>query len=612
MRSRGAKRWGIHRFTGGFAALTVLASSAGNWPMWRGPAMTGVTADKGFPEKWSKTENVRWRVDLPGPGNSTPVVWGDRVFVSQAVLEQDRRLVLCFDRATGKQLWQSGVTYSEPEPTQENNPYCSGSPATDGEQVYVCFGSAGVYAYDFTGREVWHRDLGKLENMFGNAVSPILHGDLCILNYGPGANARLIALNKASGKTVWEIEPPKPDPNEFPARGPGGPGGRGGRGGFGPGAVLAPQLMSQGDRDGDQALTKPEFSALADAWFDRLDPDKAGKLSQEQFSERLNLVLPAPQGSGPPGGDPPGGQGPGGGRGFGPGRFVGPGLFSAADTDENGSLTRTELKSTFEKWSSEWDSNRGGSLNEEELRAGLEAALPRPGFGGRGGPGPGGRGGRGPGGDPAMGASWSTPIALNTGNHEEVIVCTAGRLTAYDPADGRQLWMSKGLGASIYTSPVWGEGVIFAATSGPGGGPAIAVKPGGNGEVTESHRAWRLEQLKSTIGSGVVHDRHIFLIGQDGVALCLDLQTGNTIWEERLKGTGARGSSWSSMLLADGKIYVPNQSGEVFLVRASPQFEVLVINSVEEPTNASLAASNGELFMRTDKGLWCFSNTSTK
>jgi len=608
-----------------FLAFSALfTATAADWPAWRGPAMTGVSSEKNLPLKWSDKENVRWRVALPGPGNSSPIVWGSRVFLSQAVQNENRRTLMCFDRAHGKLLWQSGVIYAEPEPTSENNPYCAGSPATDGERVYVCFGSAGVYAYDYDGREVWHRDLGKLNHMFGNAVSPVLAGDLCVLHYGPDAKARLVALKKQNGEIAWDVEPPKPEESELQMAGPGGPGGTGGPGGrpggpggpggFGPGMMLAQQMLSQGDKNADGALTKEELSALADAWFDKLDPDKTGKLSQEQFSERLNDVLGPPPGPGGPGERPGGGgQRPGGGRGFGPGRFLGPGLFALADTDKDGTLTRSEFRGTFEKWASEWDTNKRGSLNAEQLRAGLDAALPRPNFGGPGGRGAGGPGGRGPGGpggpgggDPARGSSWSTPIVVNAAGREEVILSTAGRLAAYDPASGKQLWMSKGLGASIYTSPVWGDGVVFAATSGPGGGPAIAVKAGGSGDVTASHRVWRLARAKSEIGSGVIYEGHLYTITQEGIAQCLDLNTGGTVWEERLRGPGPRGGSWSSMLLADGRIYVPNQSGDVFVLRAAPTFELVATNSVDEPTNASLAASNGELFMRTDQGLWCF------
>jgi hypothetical protein len=183
------------------------------------------------------------------------------------------------------------------------------------------------------------------------------------------------------------------DLNETFSR-PGGPGfggGPGGPGGFGPGVMVALQMLEQGDKDGDRKLAQAEFAALAEAWFDKLDPDKSGKVSQQQFSDRLSEVLPPPQGFGPPGGGPPGG-----GRGFGPGRFLGPGLFTAVDTDKDGSLTRIELKGVFNKWASAWDSDKSGLLSEDKLRQGLAAVLPRPNFG-RGG-GPGGAGGRGFGG----------------------------------------------------------------------------------------------------------------------------------------------------------------------------------------------------------------------
>jgi hypothetical protein len=194
---------------------------------------------------------------------------------------------------------------------------------------------------------------------------------------------------------------------------PGGPGFGGGRGGgpggFGPGMILAGQLIEQGDQDADKKLTKTELTTLADVWFDKLDSGKAGKLTQEQFVQNFGEVLPLPAGFGPPGGGGP--AGPGGGRGgFGPGMFIGPGFFTATDTDKDGSVTRDEFKNTFAKWSETWDVDKAGSVNEEQIRAGLNTALPQPSFGGRGGPGgpggagPGGPGGRGgPGGGRGMG-----------------------------------------------------------------------------------------------------------------------------------------------------------------------------------------------------------------
>ena len=216
------------------------------------------------------------------------------------------------------------------------------------------------------------------------------------------------------------------DSNETFAR-PGGPGfgggrgGRGGPGGFGPGAMLGPQMLSQADKNNDQKLTKEEFTALADVWFDKLDLNQTGKLSQQQFADKLTAILPAPQGFGPPGGGPPGGgQGPGGGPGgTGPAMFIAPGLFTAVDANKDDSLTRAELKSAFGKWFAEWDAEKTGSLNEEKIRSGLTAALPRPNFGGPGGPG-GPGGGRGPGGGGGMpqveGVKLDPLIAANDAN----------------------------------------------------------------------------------------------------------------------------------------------------------------------------------------------------
>src|SRR5881628_3689705 len=112
-------------------AFITISASAANWPGWRGPQGTGVSPETGLPLRWSTNENIRWRAPLPERGNSTPVIWGNRVFVSQAVEKENRRTLICFDRSTGKQLWQSGVAFPEKELSHETNPQCSASPVTD-------------------------------------------------------------------------------------------------------------------------------------------------------------------------------------------------------------------------------------------------------------------------------------------------------------------------------------------------------------------------------------------------------------------------------------------------------------------------------------------------
>jgi outer membrane protein assembly factor BamB len=186
---------------------------ANNWPSWRGPNANGATTQTGFPISWSATSNVLWRVELPEPGNSSPIIWKDRVFVTQAI--GNRRALLCIDRRSGVVLWTAGPVYDQPEPAmKENNPYCAASPVTDGKRVIAHFGSAGVYCYDFKGRELWRADVGTISHPFGPASSPCLDENRLFVFVGPGASANewIVALDKRTGKTLWRS--PALQPNE--------------------------------------------------------------------------------------------------------------------------------------------------------------------------------------------------------------------------------------------------------------------------------------------------------------------------------------------------------------------------------------------------------------
>jgi hypothetical protein len=197
-------------FAAAVAVLTVLpamAASAADWPAWRGPTGQGASDEKGLPLTWSATENVKWKVPLADPGNSTPVVWGDRVFLTQANKGGTVRSVICFSRTDGKVLWQKDLAYDVAERAYNPNWYANASPATDGERVVVSFGSAGLYCYDLAGKELWKRtDLGKWEHTFGNSASPVLYGELVIQWCGPNDKGRnyLLAVKKTTGETVWE------------------------------------------------------------------------------------------------------------------------------------------------------------------------------------------------------------------------------------------------------------------------------------------------------------------------------------------------------------------------------------------------------------------------
>jgi outer membrane protein assembly factor BamB len=186
-------------------ASSALSLPAANWPSWRGPGHDNISPETQFPTNWSRSENVKWRAPLPEAGNSSPIVWGDTVFVTQPVRDGKERTLMAFDRATGKVRWQHGVTYDAADPRHKSNPHCSASPVTDGERVVASFASAGIVAYDFSGKQLWKADLGSQRHEWGQGSSPILHGDLVIVYHGPGAFSALHALDKRTGLKKWSV-----------------------------------------------------------------------------------------------------------------------------------------------------------------------------------------------------------------------------------------------------------------------------------------------------------------------------------------------------------------------------------------------------------------------
>ena len=151
---------------------------------------------------------MKWKVPVAHPGNSTPVVWGDVVFLTQANKGGTVRSLLCLARADGRLRWQKDIEYPEKERNWNENWYANASPAVDGERVVVSFASAGMSCYDFAGKALWKRtDLGKWDHAFGSGASPVIHGDVAVLwcgpNEGEGRNP-LLAVDKRTGRTVWE------------------------------------------------------------------------------------------------------------------------------------------------------------------------------------------------------------------------------------------------------------------------------------------------------------------------------------------------------------------------------------------------------------------------
>ena len=398
-------------------AATNREAASENWPTWRGVNGDGILQEGRAPTKWDRETNVRWRVELPEPGNSTPIVWEDRVFVTQPVEDGRRRTLMCFDRLTGAKLWHSGLDAVEMEPTHKTNPYCSPSPVTDGERVICWFGSTGLVAFDMDGEQLWQRPLGQVKHIFGYGQSPVILGDLCFLNFGPGTREFAVAVDKKTGEVVWRYDAPRP-------------------------------------------------------------------------------AVPADNGR-----------------------------------DIHG--------------------------------------------------------------------MWSTPIVAGGA----IIFCFRDAIIGFEPATGRQLWICHGLGPQMKASPVAGEGVVVAL--GGRDSSSLAVRLGGTGDVTDTHVLWRYPQARSRLGTGVIHDGHLYANKRNGLIECIDLRTGEVIWEKRHSVPGNSSDTWSSLTLVDGKIYAMNQAADVFVLDASPEYNLVATNSLAEHTNSSVSASPGNLFIRTHEALWC-------
>jgi outer membrane protein assembly factor BamB len=136
-------------------------------------------------------------------------------------------------------------------------------------------------------------------------------------------------------------------------------------------------------------------------------------------------------------------------------------------------------------------------------------------------------------------------------------------------------------------------------------GMSIAVRPGGRGDITESRRLWHHPRTQQRIGSGVIKDGHIYIHNDPSTAECFDLKTGERVWQERMSGESARGTNWSSIMLAGDHCYTITQGGDCFVFKASPKFELVSVNSLGEWSNSSIVPSDGELFIRTHEALWC-------
>jgi outer membrane protein assembly factor BamB len=215
---------------------SIVDASGGNWPQWRGPAGTGVSTEKNLPTEWSATKNIKWKTPIAGRSHSSPIVWGNKIFVTTAIegevvpgakavkhMNGDKEFlhpdsigadrnhvfkVICLNATTGQILWEQKAFEGTPyDNRHRKSSFAASTPATDGKYVYAFFGSEGLYAYDMSGKLAWKADLGKLGTVgMGTGTSPILHENLVLMQCDEdnGEASFIVALDKKTGKEVWK------------------------------------------------------------------------------------------------------------------------------------------------------------------------------------------------------------------------------------------------------------------------------------------------------------------------------------------------------------------------------------------------------------------------
>ena len=192
-------------------AAIGLSGRAENWPQWRGPRGDGTSLETHLPVHWSATSNVAWTVEVPGTGHASPIVWGDRVFTVSAIPETEDRVLLAFDRRTGRQLWRRTVLHSPFERKHALNSHASSTPATDGERVFTAFLDVReviVAAHDLDGNQRWTSRPGLFQSMHGFCSSPVLFDDKVIVNCDHDGDGYIVALSRQTGNALWRIERP--------------------------------------------------------------------------------------------------------------------------------------------------------------------------------------------------------------------------------------------------------------------------------------------------------------------------------------------------------------------------------------------------------------------
>lgn len=465
-----------------FLALGLLAARAnseeGAWPQFRGLNANGLAVGKqALPTRIGPEQNVLWKTPLP-PGHSSPVLHGDRIYVT--AVRDKQLLTIALDRHTGKIVWEKEAPYKLLEKIHQIGSFAQSSAATDGERVITFFGSAGLFCYDRAGNLQWQLPMGPFKNDFGAGSSPLLIGNRVVLAQDHDEGSFLMALDKRTGKVIW-----KTDRSEFPR------------------SYATPVLwQANGNTQivvaGTLRVAGYDLESGQEVWTVRGISRIANMTPVVGADNLLYLAAWAP------GGDE--------------GERIAlepvDDYLTKYDADKNGMLELNELPADgpLKQRFTQIDRDKDGHISRTEYE-----------------------------------------------NMRRIFEDSQNRL--------------------------------------------IAIRPGGTGDVTSTHVAWSQFKQLPYIPSPLYLDGYLYLVKNGGLVSCIDAKTGKILSTERIPGPG---NYYSSPVAGDGKIYLISERGDLSVIGTGPEWKVLHRVKFGEDAYATPALVDGCIYLRTNRHLYCF------
>lgn len=449
---------------------------AEDWPQFRGPNSSGISGNRNLPVEFGPHQNVVWKTELP-PGHSSPILAGDRIFVT--AVDNEKLFTICLDRATGKINWRREVPRSRKGELHKVNGPASPSPVSDGKNVYVFFYDFGMISFGPDGNELWRLPLGPFNNPFGIGASPVLVGDTLIMNCDQESGSFLIAVNKNDGKLRWRVERP-----EFTR-------------GFSTPILYTPsggpaQILIAGSYQ----LSSYAVDSGKLLWW-------VGGLTWQ--------LKPTPV--------------------LGKDTIFVQGWAGGSDTGQQ------ENVPPFDEVLGRLDTNHDGKLSKSEVH------------------------------DPKLLGMW-----------REVDLDNDGALDARD-------W-------KFYRSRRSAQNGL------------IAIRLGGEGDMTEKNVLWRYEKALPNVPSPLLYKDVLYMLKEGGIFTSLDPATGKVLKQARL--SGALGQYFSSPVAGDGKIYAISEDGKAVVLKSGAEWEILKVNDLDDSCYATPAIAENRLYIRTRGALYCF------